>query len=341
MELLKINKSLVLIYGLPLLVILIASAISLSPLLSKYPSMSLAITFDLTLLAPMLFLILSRKRKSSMIKAVPIFILGIVTASLLLPKEEQVYLNIIKTYVLPLIEVGVLAFLILKVKQAVQILKKNTSEVSDFYMVCKKSAKQLFGKSHISSFIASETAMLYYAFSSWKKKTLQKNEYTNYQDNGSIPLLGAIIGIILVESVLFHVLLVYFEMNIFAWVLTLSSLYTGLLIFAHIRALKKRPSKITMTELRLKNGLLADITIKLSEIEKVELTKNTMPSGNLKIGNLGIAKESKNHNLALYFNSPQTIEKAYGFSTSCDVLLFNLDNKDHFVDQLGQAIRSN
>ena len=69
----------------------------------------------------------------------------------------------------------------------------------------------------------------------------------------------------------------------------------------------------------------------LKEIAKIELCSKEIQREDLKIGNLGLSKESTNHNVAIHFNTPQTIQKAYGFSEACDVLLIHVDAKNAFV----------
>ena len=180
--------------------------------------------------------------------------------------------------------------------------------------------------------------MFYYAVSSWRKQALSPNEYSNYKESGNIPLAGAFLGVILVETLAFHILLVYFGQDTLAWIFTLTSLYTGLIIFSHIRALVKRPTVLTDKELHLKNGLIADIKIRLKDIESIELTMASLQIPGQKIGHLGFNKESANHSIAMYFKSPQTIEKIYGFTESCDVLLFHLDRKHEFVEKIQELI---
>lgn len=338
MGVLKPNKAQLLAYGIPLFIILAAVAIAISPLLAKYPELSWAITFDLTLTAPILFLVVSRKSNISKIRAIPIFVVGILVATFVLPIHHQHFLNYITTYLLPLVELFVLFFLILKVRKGVKIFKRLAADNYDFYFISKKSAKELFGTSRIGAFLASEISMLYYALSSWSKRKLLPNEYSNYKERGSIQLAGAFLTVILIETLAFHILLVYFEKNVLAWILTFSSLYTAIIIFAHIRALIKRPSELTNAVLYLKNGLIADVKIKIEEIESIELTMTKVDAPGLKIGNMGLGKESTNHTIAMYFKIPQTIEKIYGFTENCDLLLFHLDDKEEFVQKVKELM---
>ncbi len=333
----RLIRSELLIYGLPLFVILSSVFLALSPLTQAHPDLAIAVLYDLTLTAPLVYFLLIRKRKISKLTVVPVFILGVVIATFLLPENVQLHLSFIKAYVAPIVELVVLSILIRKIYTGVKTFKSNAKPASDFYITSRASAQELFGKSKLSVFLSSEIAMLYYALFSWKKKKRRANEFTNYKDTGSIPLAGGLIMVALIETFALHLLLMRWS-TIAAWVLTGISLYSVLLIFGHIRALTKRLSVLTDTELILKNGLIADICIPLGEISKVELCATEVQSKHLKIGTLGLSKTSRDHNVALHFKTPQTIEKFYGFTEECHVLVLHIDDKNNFVDRIDQII---
>ncbi|PCJ98052.1 MAG: hypothetical protein COA50_03760 [Flavobacteriaceae bacterium] len=335
MGLKKLTNIAFLTYGLPILVMLSAIGIGLSPLLQKYPELIIGITYDLTLTAPLLFLVLAVKSNVPKIRAIPIFILGTIIASYILPINDQHHLILIRTYALPIVEVT--AFVIVVLNMLKVIKKFKSIDNNDFYFVAKKSGEELFGKSKFGAFMTSEITMFYYAVFSWKRRKAKANEFTNYKESGSIALSGGIIMVVLIETFVIHTLLIEWSV-ITAWIFTISSLYTALLIFAHIKALLKRPSILTEHQLVLKNGLLADIFINLSEIEKIEYCNKELHHEKLRVGNLELPKESTDHTIALYFNSPQTIEKMYGFTEECDILLLQIDNRHRFLEEVKEAI---
>ncbi len=338
MESLAFKKIQLIVYGLPLLIILSSIAIALSPLLKQYPSLAIGITYDLTLTTPLLFLLLARKRKISKIRVIPIFIVGTVIATYLLPLNEQKHLNIITTYIVPLVEFVLTTIVVSKVYRGLKSFDlKYSSDSDDMYIILKRSVADIFGDNWLNKFLASEIGVFYYAFFAWKKRRTRGNEFTNYKDNASIALAGAFLMVIFIETYAFHVFLIKWS-SVAAWTLTITSIYTAFIIFGHIRALIKRPSILTDKKLILKNGLIADISINLDEIDKIEICNKKIESEDLRIGNLGLSKESTNHNVALYFNSPQTIEKMYGFASKCDLLLVYIDNKNKFVDKVNDAL---
>ncbi len=329
----KYNKILLISYGLPLLVILSAIVIALSPLLGQYPEIAVGITYDLTLIAPLLFLFLSRNSTISKLKAIPFFIAGIIIASYLLPETGQLHLEYIKTYVLPLVELTIFSILIHKMYRGFKVYKSHAGQTTDFYINSKKTSMELFGKSRFAAFLSSEMTMIYYALFSWKKKRLVEYEFTNYKENASIALAGALLLVVFIETFAFHMLLMKWS-QVAAWIFTGTSIYTAFLIFAHIKALIQRPSELTDEKLILKNGLIADITIHLDVIDKIESCSTGMKSKETKIGNLGLSKESITHNISIYFKTKQTIEKMYGFTEDCNVLLLHVDNKNDFLEKV-------
>lgn len=338
MDLNKVNRTALVTYGLPLLVLLFSIALAISPALEKYPQLATAITYDLVLTAPLLFLILALKSKISKLKTVPFFIGGIVIATFLIPESGQEHLGYIKTYLFPVVELIVLTFLSFKIYKGIKTFQANSNQTSDFQVISKESTKELFGKSRYASLFASEISMIYYAFFSWKRKKLKGNEFTKYKENASIALAGAFLMVVCIETYAFHVLLLKWS-AIAAWALTGLSVYSAFGIIAHIKALLQRPSVLTHEKLILKNGLIADITIPLTEIEKIEMLSKEISSEALNIGNLGIHKESTNHNIAIHFKTPQTIEKIYGFTEECDIILLHMDEKNRFLNLVHERLQ--
>lgn len=179
--------------------------------------------------------------------------------------------------------------------------------------------------------------MLYYALIAWRKRKPSGDTFTNYNENASIALSGAFLMVIFIETFAFHILLAKWSVVV-AWFLTATSIYTALMVFAHIKALLQKPSVLYDKNLILKNGLIADIRIPLSAIEKIESNTKEFKSDTLKIGNLGLFKESSNHNIAIHFKTPQTIEKMYGLTGKCEVLLIHMDNRKIFMKRVSAAI---
>lgn len=225
MVVLNLNRTRVLIYGLPLLVVLSSIIIALSPLLKQHPELATGIPYDLILTAPLLFFLLERKSAISKLRAVPFFIGGTIIASYLLPENGQEHLSIIKSYAVPVVEFVMLAILIGKIRKAINIFRSHSVASADFSSISKTSVLELLGKSRFASFISSEISMICYALISWKKKKHKSNDFTNYRENARIALAGAFLMVVFIETFAIHVLLSKWSI-IAALVLSITSIYT-------------------------------------------------------------------------------------------------------------------
>ncbi|QLG44669.1 hypothetical protein [Costertonia aggregata] len=327
------------VYGLPILFILFTSILAISPLMQKHPKLAIAVTYDLTLTAPLLFLFLSKKKAKNKLKTVPFFIMGILLATVLLPENQQEHVNYIKTYLFPVVECAVLLLVLYKIYKSVRIFKYNSKQSEDINTIINQSVHEIFGTSKMSYFIASEIIMLYYLLFSWKKQKTTHKAFTHHKENASIALCCGFLLIIVIETFTFHILLSKWN-GIAAWMLTATSIYTAFMIIAHMKVLIQKPSVLTPKNLCLKNGLLANMNIDLKDIDRVEACSKELKSVKFKIANLGLSKESHNHNIAIYFKQKQTIDKAYGLKEHCDVLVLHLDDKNRFINELGAALET-
>lgn len=333
----KIKKTDVLILGIPLILIGCILILALSSFPHQYPGFAVGISLDLTLTVPLVYFLLIRKRKIPKITVLPVFVSGIILSSFLVPEEHQYYLNFLKLYIIPVIELTVLFLVITKIRQTNKAFKRHSGEIDDFYLVLKKSTADVLGNTLVAKLVATEISFFYYAFFSWKRKYPTENEFTNYKDNGKLPVLWAFLSVAIIETVVLHLLIMRWS-NLAAWIVTGLSIYTVLMIFGHIKALPQRFSVILNKTLLLKNGLMSTASIPLDNIKQVELCTGEIPSPELQTGCLDISKKSTDHNIAIYFHKKIRLEKAYGMTQECEVLLAQIDNKELFMEKLNTAI---
>lgn len=333
MDLLKVKRINLVTFGLPLLVILASTLVALSSLTKTLPEVTALLAYDLAVLSPLLYFFLIRKRKISKLTVIPFITVGIVLATILLPENKHVHLNILKAIAIPAIEIFIITLVLRKTYLVSKSMKANALTIHDGYSIIKESSIEVFGNGKFTYILISEMAVLYYALIAWKKKILGANEFTNYRDSGTASLLWGLILVMFIETITLHFLIAKWNI-IAAWALTVLSIYSALMLLGHLKALARRPSLITEDKLILKNGLISTISIDLKDIEKVELFSGQISEPDKFIGNLGLAKESNDHNVALYFSKSQTIEKFYGITQKCDRLLFLIDDKNNFVEKV-------
>lgn len=96
------------IFGIPVLIMISMVLLTKSPaFLNHTNKLSVAITADLLLIVPFIYFLLIRKTAIPKTTVVPFVILGVVICSFIIPKENQDYLNLFKSYILPVIELTV------------------------------------------------------------------------------------------------------------------------------------------------------------------------------------------------------------------------------------------
>lgn len=324
---------LLVIYGTPFIIIFISFLLYFSSLLETHPELSMGITYDLMFTSPLIYFLLIRKKAIPKITVLSVFIIGFIITKIIIPTQYNFHLILIETYFLPFLELFILSFIGFKVFKTIQSFKQNAQEEKDFYTVLKKSCLEILGYPKLASLFASEISMFYYSFFTWKKAEYRSNEFSNFKENSVFATYGAILLILLVESIVMHILL-HSLSPLVAWIITGSSIYFAIQVFSQIKALRLRKTIITHNSLILRYGLFAEVVVPLSMIEKIEMTSQDILIEDKKIEKLALMKDLEFHNIILYFKKSQTLEVIYGIKKSCDVLLLHIDNKEVFYDMV-------
>jgi hypothetical protein len=326
-------SSLALIYGIPLSIIAFSLFLLTGAQLEINAEMAAAITYDLCLTVPLVYFLLIRKRNISKVSVVPFFILGIALATFFIPKDHQTHLDLIKTFLLPVVEISVLAFVIFQVRKAVKSFKAQAKGQPDFLLMARESCLKLTGKPRIAHLMAAEIGTIYYSFFAWKRRLLQADEFTAYKKSPISAIFGAFIMLILVESIAMHFIFIKWN-EVFAWIIFALSIYTVFQLFAHVRALRKRPHRIGQDSLFLKYGLFGEMQIPFDQIEKVELTSRYSETEGEKAERLALIDDLEGYNVAIYLKEELAMTKAFGMTKMCDVVLVFVDEKENFVSSL-------
>ncbi len=331
---LNLQKKL-LIFGIPLSIIGMMVFLAKSSVFNANPNgMSIGITFDLLLTAPILYFLLIRKTNIPKTTVVPFLIVGIITCSLILPTENQYYLNLFKVWVLPIVELSVLLFVIYNIRKGIKYYKLKKSEAFDFFSTLKNTCYEILPKAAVIP-VVTEIAVFYYGFIYWKKSKLKSNEFTYHKNSGTIALLIAIIGIVAIETVTFHALLVKWNETV-AWVFTFVSIYSGIQIFGFLKSMLKRPIAIKNNKLYLRYGIMTETTIDLKNIDSVELSSKDIEF-NKETRKLSFLGALEPHNVIIRLKEKNTLIGLYGIKRKFKVLALYVDDKIEFQDQLNNA----
>jgi len=327
----------ILVFGIPLLIIGLMILLSKSSIFQlNSESLSFAITWDLLLTVPFIYFLLIRKTNISKTTIVPFLILGIVVCSFILPAENQHYLNLFKTWILPIVELSMLSFVIYKVRNGIKRFKENKELSLDVFTILKTTSREILPKIAVSP-VVTELAVFYYGFLDWKKRELKENEFSYHKDSGTIALLVAIIFLVAIETVALHVLISKWN-SIVGWILTFLSIYSALQIFGFLRSMLKRPISISNGKLYLRYGIMNESTIDLKDIASIEISSKDIELNNetRKLSFLG-ALES--HNIIIHLKRENTLIGLYGIKRNFKVLALHIDNKAKFETQINTALQ--
>lgn len=325
--------------GIPILTYLCCFIITMT---SKFKAnndlISNAILIDILVVAPLIYFLAIRKSNVSRITVSRIFIVGILVASFILNADSSIFLQLIKTWVSPVIEATVIFIIGRKFYIANKKAKATNNNRIDFLIHCRNVMFQVTGNEKFANIISSEISVLYYAFLGRRDKTIDnKTKFTSYKENGVAIMLWAILSILLIETTGMHFLLSMWS-NTIAWVLTALSLYTCMQLFAHIKAVKARPIFINKTVLEIHNGLAGDAYIPFSNIDKFELSKKIPKDRNtIKIA---LIKGLENHNIVVYLKTPMHVTKMFGIKKSTDTVLFYVDKSSEFENALTSRLKN-
>ncbi|GAA4280379.1 hypothetical protein [Gaetbulibacter aestuarii] len=334
---LSLKRNLI-IFGIPLLIIGMMILLAKSSLFYSNPNqLSIGITFDLLLTVPFVYFLLIRKTNIPKTTIVPFLILGMVVGSVILPSQNQHYLNLFKTRVFPVVELSIVSFVIYKVSQAIKGYKASQNPSIDFYTTLKNTCYEILPKGAVIP-VVTEIAVFYYGFIYWKKRPLKDNEYSYHKESGTIGLLVAIIGIVAIETFVLHKLLLKWS-DIAAWILSFLSVYSGFQLFGFLRSIYKRPIAIENDKVFLRYGIMNETTIDIAQIDSVELTSKDIELDK-KTRKLSILGSLESHNVIIRLKEENTLTGLYGIKRKYKNLALHIDNKVEFKDRITSSIQN-
>lgn len=293
--------------------------------------LSIGLSIDLLILIPFVYFLLIRKTQIPKTTILPLMILGLITGKFIIPAENQYYLDLFKTWGIPVAEVFVLGFVIYKVYFALKIYRSNNQENADFYSVLKKTCKEFFPAPLVNPMVT-EIAVFYYGLINWRKRELGENEFQYHKKSGSIALYSVIIFLILIETVVLHILLSMWNETL-AIILTVLGMYSILQLFGFTRSLSKRPVYIRGGKLFLNYGIMKETVIDLENIVTVEISSRDIELDS-DTAKLSLLNNLESHNIILHLKEEETLTGLYGKKKNFKIIAFHIDDKLKFKEQI-------
>lgn len=299
--------------------------------------LSIGMTADLVLVIPLTYFLLIRKTPIPNTTVIPILVVGMLLGFYILPPENQYYLSLFKSFVLPCIELTVLCFVVYKVRRAMVLYKQKKENRKDFFNTLIETCSDLLPKALVMPF-ATEVAVFYYVFFAWGSKKLEKNEFTHHKESGSMAIFSVFVFIILIEIFVIHLLLIRWS-EIAAWIISGLSIYTALQVWGLIKSIPRRCIVVENQALILRYGILNETKINLQDIITVEPFGKAInkEDGIITLSPLG---EMENYNLLLHVKTEQTLKGLYGMKKRYKKLAFHVDQKEEFLSTLTANLNS-
>lgn len=292
-----------------------------------------ALYFDFLILIPGLYFLIIRKTAIPKITMLPLFFLCTLIASKSLPEEDQDIIVLTQKHVLPLLEMVVLIYILLKIKTISRAYRKHIEmqESRTFYDALKSSCEELFSPK-IAELVSMEISVFYYVFLAWKKQKYENYEWTYHKKSDTNSLLIGILILVTIETFALHFLL-RDGWKVLDLIIMGLSIYTGIQILGILKSLRYRPHFLTDAGLGLRNGISGEIFIDYDQIKGIEINKSDMPKcdGHRK---LSVLNNLDSHNLKIEFKSTQILKSIYGIKHSVDVLYVFVDDVDLFLNRV-------
>ncbi len=258
--------------------------------------------------------------------------------TLFLPKDSQTYLNIFKFWVLPVIELGILTFIILNIRKSVKRYKQLKDKSPDFFTSLKTVCREMLPQ-RVAMLFVMEVSVVYYGFINWKKRLTEENEFTYHKKSGTPALFGALIFAVGIETTAVHFLVERWNPTV-AWILTGIGIYTALQVFGFAKSLSQRPISIDPNSLGLKYGILNEVDIPYEDIVNIELTRKPIELDKL-TRKITPFSNLEHHNVIIYLNKVNVLTGLYGIKRKFKTLALHIDEAEKFKIETDKYITNN
>jgi hypothetical protein len=246
-----------------------AAAVVASPLFVRAPDVgAAAVTFDLLVTVPFFFwLLVIRRTKLPWISIVPVVLLGLLTASYILPDDRQQYLDLARMAVAPA-EIALLAYAVFRARR---FLGRGLEPGGDVLAGIRGVMREMIPVRRVADVAAAEVALVWYALLSWRAQPEMAPgdvAFTAHQASGLGGMVGALVLGCVMEGVGVH-LLVARGSSAAAWGLTALTAYSIVWLVGLARSVALRPTTIGAAGLRVRVGVLWEMTIPFDRISAV------------------------------------------------------------------------
>ena len=226
------------------------------------------LSFDVAVTVPLLyFLLVVHGRIQPVVTLIPICLVALLRATYVAPGLAWT-----RPVIGSAADIAVVAFVVVRARRG---WRAGAGE-SDILEKFRKAALEVVRVPVAAEAVATELALVWYAFCSWRAKPECPKDATAFSVHGRSSvgmLLAAIAGLSVIEGAITHALLMRWSLKA-AWAVTLFGAYGTVWLIALSRSFRLRPAWLRDGELVLRNGVLWTLRIPLDRIESIATTGN-------------------------------------------------------------------
>lgn len=309
--------------GLVVLYAAIVAAAQL-PVWSEDPElMAAAFTFDLTVTAAALTWWLSPPHARSFRNLAFVGGLGLLASRLLLPENgltrTLVGLGIV-------IEVGVLALFLKELSAVRRRYVELRPHTQDAFEALRRALEEKLPAGPATPYVAAEAETVSLAvLGAFVSRREQPHAFTAYREGGWPALLCVLIGLLIVETGLVHVMVEPWSPAA-AWGLSLTSVYSLFLFLGDFHALRLRPVRVEDDRLEISAGLRWRASVPWASIAEVTTPGMEDPTAHHR--NLSVPMPET---ITVRFRDPQTLHGPLGVTREVLSVGLALDEAERFL----------
>jgi len=325
--------------GLSILIIVTEFFIVRTAKFASHPDLlSFAVTLDIAVVIPLLYyFLISRKLKVTPVTTIIVFLICTGIATLILPSQNQFYLDKIK-YLLLLAELAIITYGVIKIRKIVQAYKCNSENQNDFIFNITIAIQQVLGNSKIWAVVIGEINTIRYGLFFWLgEKEIKEGQryFSTYKNSGYTAIWSIIFFVMLIETTGLHLLFRNWSPAL-AIVLTLLSIYTIIFFISDLAAIIKRPIVFNNDKLFFRIGIRWNSIIDPGIIQSVEIIRNFDKEKNKDTLTCALAGDP---NIKIILKEKIIFRSFYGIKKTADKFVFNIDNEKEFLEKINKILQ--
>jgi hypothetical protein len=227
------------------------------------PEIAAAAAFDVAVTVPAIYyLFVVRPGAQPAITLVPLLALATLRGLYIAPGTAA-----LRPFLGAAAEVAVLGVLVTRIRRGLRAGGRG----DDLIERVERVSLEMMRVPAIASIVATETALLYYAFA-WRSKAHVREgarPFTVHEESGLAGLFGCFAALTLVEGGVAH-LVVEASHPVAAWIMTALNAYGTVWLLAVARSFALRPILVSDETLEIRSGLLASLRVPIASIASAE-----------------------------------------------------------------------